>query len=173
MGAAFATLENERWQKAECLQLEYALPDTFTPPFTPRLGISVLRRPPRHPFFKADFRVFIGDKEIGIHSISPLQLEERDPVDDLVRQTVTLRRGVSTDRTLYAWRSSIAAGKDDARDVTIVQLAGPGGKAINIWRLRTAFPVRWTGPDFDAQSNEIGFEEIEVAYDKIEWRRSV
>jgi len=148
------------------------MPDTFTPPVTPPLGITVLRRPPPHPFWKANFRVFIADKEIGIHSISPLELANPDPIEK-TPQTVILRRAISTDRTLFMWRAAIVAGKDDARDVTIVQLAGPDGKAINIWRLRTAVPLRWNGPDFDAQSSEIAIEEIEVTYDKIEWRTSV
>lgn len=149
------------------------MPTSFTPPQTPSIGIRVLRREPKHPYFKADFRVFIGDKEIGIQSISPLRLEDPDPIDGEILQTVTLRRAVSRDRTLFAWRAAIAAGKDDARDVTIVQLSGPEGAALNIWRLRTAVPLRWDGPDFDAQSDELAVEEIEVTYTHIEWRASV
>ncbi len=144
------------------------MPDGFTPAVTPRIGISVLRRPPRHPFGATDFRVFIADKEIGIHSITPLALENPDPLDK-TPQTVTLRRAVSTDRTLYAWRAAIALGKDDARDVTIVQLSQANGKAINIWRLRSAVPVRWSGPGLDAQTGGIAFEELEVTYDTILW----
>ncbi len=91
------------------------MPDSFTPPVTPSLGIAVLRRPPRHPYFRANFRVFIADKEIGIHSISPLELEDSDRLDGEVLRTVTLRRAVSQDRSLYAWRAAISAGKDDGR----------------------------------------------------------
>ncbi len=145
------------------------MPDSFTPPVTPSLGIAVLRRPPRHPYSRGNFRVFIANKEIGIHSISPLGLEGTDRPDGENVQTVTLRRAVSQDHSLYLWRAAIVAGKDDARDVTIVQLTGPDGKAVNIWRLRTAVPLRWSGPDFDAQSTEIAFEEIEVTYDRIQW----
>ncbi len=144
------------------------MPEGFTPAVTPRLGISVLRRPPLHPYYGADFRVFIADREIGIQSISPLRLEDPDPVDG-APQTVTLRRAVSTDRSLYAWRAAIVAGKDDARDVTVVQLTHPDGKAINIWRLRSAVPLRWSGPELDAQSGEIAFEELEITYDTILW----
>jgi hypothetical protein len=146
--------------------------DSFTPAVTPRLGIRALRRPARHPFFRASYRVFVADREVGVQSVSPLRLGEPDS-DGASGKSVTLRRAVSTDRLFFAWRSSVAAGRDDARDVTIVQLDRPDGRAINIWRLRTAVPVRWSGPGFDAQSDEIACEEIEVTYDKIEWRRSV
>ena len=146
--------------------------DSFTPPETPRLGIRVRRSQSRRHFFKTHFRVFIADREVGVHSISPLWLEDPDPLDG-IPQTVTLRRAASTDRLFFAWRSGISAGRDDARDVTIVQLDGPDGGAVNIWRLRTAVPLRWSGPDLDAQSDDIAFEEIEVTYDEIEWRRSV
>ena len=54
-----------------------------------------------------------------------------------------------------------------------IYLLGPDGKPVNIWRLRTAVPLRWSGPDLDARSGELAFEEVEVTYDKIEWRTSV
>jgi hypothetical protein len=151
------------------------VPRTFTPPRTPRIGISVMRRMPPYPYPKSGFLVFIGDKELGIESISPLQLEDPDPVDGEILQTVVLRRAVSTDRTFHQWRTAITNDKDDARDVTIVQLHGDPRerRAINIWRLRAAWPIRWSGPDFDARSDEIAFEELEVTYDQVEWRASV
>ena len=149
------------------------MPDSFTPPRTPRLGFTISRARLSLPLVKAHFRVFIGAEEVGIQAISPLHFEDPDPVDGAVLQTVTLRRAVMLDRRLHAWRTAVAAGKDDARDVTILLLDGPDGKPVNIWRLRTAVPLRWTGPDLDAQSGELAFEELEVTYDKIEWRTSV
>lgn len=149
------------------------MPASFTPPRTPRIGIRVSRARLEHPLFKTHFRVFIGVEEIGIQAISPLHFEDADPLDDEVIQTVTMRRAVMLDRTLYTWRAAIAAGKDDARDVTIVLLDGPGGKPVGIWRLATAVPIRWSGPDLDALSSELAFEELEVTYDRIEWRSSV
>jgi hypothetical protein len=133
-----------------------------------------MRRPPGYPYPKSGFLVFIADQEVGIHSMSPLQLEDPDPVDGEILQTVVLRRAISTDRTFHQWRTAIADEKDDARDVTIAQLHGDpvDRRVINIWRLRTAWPIRWSGPDFDAHSDEIAFEELEVTYGRIEWRGS-
>jgi hypothetical protein len=30
--------------------------------------------------------------------------------------------------------------------------------------------VRWSGPDFDALENAIATEELEIAYETIDWR---
>jgi phage tail-like protein len=40
---------------------------------------------------------------------------------------------------------------------------------VNAWRLTRAWPVRWSGPAFDAMSGEIAWEELELAYDDLEW----
>lgn len=137
------------------------------------IGVRATRRRVALPLPKAHFRVFLGEQEVGVQSVSPLHWLEGEPADPEVRQTVTLRRAVGPDRTLYAWRAASAAGKRAPSDVTIVQLGAAGGEPVNIWRLEKARPVRWSGPDFDARSNDLAFEELEIAYESIAWRGSV
>lgn len=125
------------------------------------------------PLPRAHFRVFVGEQEVGIESLTPLHWLDGGHPDPELRQTVTLRRAVSTDRTLFAWRAAAAGSKGDARDVVIAQLDEPGGKPINVWRLERAVPIRWSGPALDALSGEIAYEELELRYDTISWRRSL
>jgi hypothetical protein len=33
------------------------------------------------------------------------------------------------------------------------------------WNFRNALPVRWAGPTFDASSDSVGFETLELAHE--------
>jgi len=137
------------------------------------LGFSVSRRDAGFPLPKAHFRVFLGRVEVAVESVSQLHWTDSARADPQLRQTVVLRRAVGADRSLYEWRAAVAAGKDDVRNVTIVQLAGPDAKAVNIWLLERADAVRWSGPDFHARSGEIAYEELEIRYESIAWRTRI
>ena len=118
------------------------------------------------------FDVRIGNREIGFAQVSPLTSEtilepDAKPVHQHV--PIVLRRAVTTSTELFEWRRGIVAGKDDRRDVTIRQYSSPGGTAVNAWRLVHAWPIRWSGPDFDALTDDIAWEEIELTFDDLEW----
>jgi phage tail-like protein len=84
-------------------------------------------------------------------------------------ETVVLRRALTQSPELYEWRRKIVAGKKDTRPVTIHQLASAGGEIVNSWRLDGAWPVRWSGPSFEAAGNDVAMEELELAYDELVW----
>ena len=119
------------------------------------------------------FQVLIGDRQVGFAEVGQLTSEtgldasSDRPVHRFA--TVVLRRALTTSTELYDWRRLIVDGKDDRRDVTIRQLSAPGGKIVNSWRLMRAWPCRWSGPGFDALSNEIAYEELELTFDDLVW----
>jgi phage tail-like protein len=113
------------------------------------------------------FRVLIGDREIGVAEIS--RLTSKTELEQHRFETVVLRRALTGSTELYDWRRRVADGGDDRRDVTIHQLAGPGGAITNSWRLVDAWPSRWSGPAFNAASSEIAFEELELTFDDLVW----
>jgi hypothetical protein len=119
------------------------------------------------------FEVVIGDRELGFAEVGRLTSETDlaaspdRPVHRLA--TVVLRRALTASTELYDWRRLIVAGKDDRRDVTIRLLSAPGGKIVNAWKLMRAWPCRWSGPRFNAMSNEIAFEELELTFDDLVW----
>lgn len=128
----------------------------------------------REPLLRVScFEVVIGDREIGFAQVGRLTSESAPDraIDARAHRfaTVVLRRALSTSTELFDWRSAVAAGKDDRRDVLIRQLSAPGGSVVNAWRLVGAQPCRWSGPAFDALHDDIAVEEIELALDDVVW----
>jgi phage tail-like protein len=126
------------------------------------------------PLFRIScFEVLIGNEELGFAEVGRLTSEtdfDAHPDRPVHRfATVVLRRALTTSTELYDWRRLIVDGKDDRRDVTIRQLSAPGGKIVNSWRLVRAWPCRWSGPGFDAMSNDIAYEELELTFDDLVW----
>lgn len=125
------------------------------------------------PLLRIDcFQVLIGDQEVGFSAVGrAVSSTDMGPVDRPVHHLgpVVLRRALTTSSDLFDWRRAIVAGKDDRRDVTIRQLSAPGGKVVNAWRLVSAWPSRWSGPAFDAQTADIADEEVELTFDDLLW----
>jgi phage tail-like protein len=106
----------------------------------------------------AHFRVLIGRREVGFAEVGPLVADGEQP-------SIALRRALAAGATeLFEWRR-----KGDARDVTIRQLGAAAGRVVNSWRLVNARPLKWTGPAFNAASNDIAMEELELVYDELVW----
>lgn len=123
------------------------------------------------------FEVLIGDRELSFAAVSRLSSEtDPDARADGPRDrhahrfaSVALRRAIGTSTELFDWRRRIVDGKDDRRDVTIRQRSAPDGEIVNAWRLVRAWPCRWSGPAFDALSNDVACEELELVFDDLVW----
>ena len=75
---------------------------------------------------------------------------------------VVLKRGVTHEDALLKWfwetRTTV-----QRRDMTIT-LLGPGAKTVRTWAFLNAYPVKWTGPNLNASSNQIATETLEVVH---------
>lgn len=85
----------------------------------------------------------------------------------LTWSNITLKRGVSTDRNLWDWQDRAARGKVDRRSLSIILLDDAGNERMR-WNVRAAWPVKWSGPAFDATSDNIAIESLELAHEGIE-----
>ena len=75
---------------------------------------------------------------------------------------LTLTRGLA-DNALWNWfQQGSYDGKVERRHVTVT-LLNPDGSEARHWDLTNAFPLRWVGLDFQAGSDQIGVETLEIA----------
>lgn len=71
--------------------------------------------------------------------------------------------GGLVDNTLWDWfKQGFYDGKVDRRNVTIV-LYHPDGSEARRWDMTDVYPTRWTGPDFQADSGQVGVESLELS----------
>jgi phage tail-like protein len=75
---------------------------------------------------------------------------------------LVLKRGVTFEDALLKWLWSVQR-KLERGDVK-VSLMGPDGKAVRFWVFSNAFPVKWTGPNLNAGSNQIATETLEIVH---------
>ena len=77
-------------------------------------------------------------------------------------QNIVLKRGVTHEDALLKWfwdsRNSV-----QRKEMTI-SLLGPGTKTVRTWAFLNAYPVKWTGPNLNASSNQIATESLEVVH---------
>lgn len=84
--------------------------------------------------------------------------------------TLLLTRALDGDRTLYAWRKEAMSGERAVRTVAISHLDGAGGDVLHTWTLTSAWPLRWTGPRYDALHGGVALEELEIVFHQLTWQ---
>ena len=79
---------------------------------------------------------------------------------------ITLGRGISDNDELWKWRAQIAKGVVERRNLSIVLMDDVGEERIR-WNLVNCWPTTWTAPSFDASSNEVAIETLELAHEGV------
>lgn len=82
--------------------------------------------------------------------------------------TITLKRGVMPKKSqLYEWFNAISFNRVEKKDLSISLTNETGSVLLVTWSVMNAFPTKWTGPSLDATSNEVAFEELTLAADRL------
>ncbi|RKF14894.1 phage tail protein [Roseovarius spongiae] len=142
--------------------------------------------PDRHranPFTGYNFRFEVdGVGEAAFREFSGLtfevdQVEYRDGDDPYLhaRKQYGLRkftnlqakRGITTDLQLYNWWQEVLNGPPQLRDGAIVLTDELQVDRLR-WSFRNAFITKWEGPSFNATSNDVAIEMIEISVDRVE-----
>lgn len=85
---------------------------------------------------------------------------------------LTMKRGiVKNDAHLYNWINSISLNVVDKKDITVSLLDNENNPVVS-WAVKGAFPVKLTAPTFDAKSNEVAIESLELMADTLEVKYS-
>jgi phage tail-like protein len=77
---------------------------------------------------------------------------------------VTLRRGFLTDTRLWDW---INTDPPDKRTVVITLLDEQRAARVR-FVLRQAWPSKWSGPELNAQGNDVAIESVELTHEGLE-----
>jgi phage tail-like protein len=82
---------------------------------------------------------------------------------------VTAKRGIISAEAgngLYDWYNTVVAGSAARRDVTVT-LKNELDKAVMVWKIRAAWPVKIEGPGLKSTGTEIALESVEFACESI------
>lgn len=133
------------------------------------------------PHLSFRFGVFRDQDEIaGFSEVSGLTLEvETEEYQEggvnshthrlpsrVTQSTVTLRRGLGDSTFLHAWTHPSEYGKFVRLPITILMYDHAGVPTWG-WELTDAFPVRWTGPELQADGNSVAMESLELAHERL------
>jgi phage tail-like protein len=132
-----------------------------------------------YPFKKHNYEVRVDGKAVGGFSevnvpditIEPIKYREGNfAVNTAVKQpglvkygNVTLKWGVTTDRTLYTWVKEVEGGTITCKTVTISLLDDLQNELAK-WTVLSAYPTKYTAPDMNATTNEIAVEQVELTH---------
>lgn len=141
-------------------------------------------RPPDAPF-TGQFIFHVGGVDIGAFmEVSGLSVEveveelEEGGQNHFVHKLpgrmswppLVLKRGIADSDGLFDWFSETSGdgfaghgNRLDRREGEVV-LVDAAGVELRRWQFVEAFPVRWTGPSFAADSSEVAVEELEIVH---------
>lgn len=135
-----------------------------------------------YPFKKYNYKVVIDQtEEAGFSEVSAPDITS-DPVEYRVEtmagktpgkqpgilkySNVTLKRGTTESRVFASWMKEIQNGKAPRKNVVITLMDDEMQEAAS-WQLEKAWPTKYTAPDFNATSNEVAIESLELVCEGI------
>lgn len=77
---------------------------------------------------------------------------------------ISLKRGYTDSKELWAWRKKVLDGKTERQSGSVVLLNEARQPALR-WNFREGWPNKWEGPTFNAKTNEVAIEHLEIAHE--------
>jgi phage tail-like protein len=134
------------------------------------------------PFHGFNFRVEIDRiGEMGFRECSGLSfttdvVDYREGTDlDLSPRKLTgmrkfanlvFKRGITKNKQLFDWYRNVLNGIPDRRGGSIVLLDEERADSLR-WEFTNGFICKWDGPTFNATSNEVAIESIEICVERV------
>ena len=79
---------------------------------------------------------------------------------------ITLKRGFTASKELWEWRKKVLDGRTERQSGSIVLQNEAREEALR-WNFREAWPRKWEGPSFNAKTNEVAIETLEIVCEGI------
>jgi phage tail-like protein len=80
---------------------------------------------------------------------------------------LVLKKGLVKNADLWDWVYGFTEGNVVRKD-GLITLLGEKGLAHTVWKFKRGLPVKYTGPQLNAQQNAIAFESIEIEHEGLE-----
>jgi phage tail-like protein len=77
---------------------------------------------------------------------------------------ITCKRGLTDDQKLWEWRKTVIDGKTERKNGSIVLNDETGAEKLR-WNFVEGWATKWTGPAFNATSNDVAIETLEIAHE--------
>ena len=77
-----------------------------------------------------------------------------------------LKRGITDSNELWKWHQDVIEGRIQRRSGSIILLDQTGEEKWR-WNFIGAYPIKWTGPDFKADSSAAAIETLEFVHNGI------
>ena len=83
---------------------------------------------------------------------------------------LVLKRGITQNDSLLTWLNKSSGEQFAAnsnkltRGTAAITLIGAGGARLRSWNFDGAYPVKWRGPTFSVNAEDIAVEELEIAH---------
>ncbi len=105
-------------------------------------------------------------------SIEPIEYREGDMETETSLKVaglrkygnITMKKGVIKNQALYDWLAAGLTGAVTRKTVTI-SLLDEAQAEVATWQIINAWPTKYTMSDFNATSNEIAIESLELAHE--------
>jgi len=131
------------------------------------------------PYFGFKFKITInGIFEGGFAEFSGLQSTTQ--VEDIIEggvntyvhklpkettyENLVLKKGLADSREFWEWHRDVIRNKFKRKVIQIFLFKTHSDEIAQTWSFIEAYPVKWTGPEFKADSNTVAFETIELAH---------
>jgi phage tail-like protein len=79
---------------------------------------------------------------------------------------LVLKRGITNEAALQQWFAKTVGPSPQMIDVTVSMLDEEQNR-LRTWAFANAFPIKWTGPQFNVGQSAVATEAIEIAHDGI------
>jgi phage tail-like protein len=80
---------------------------------------------------------------------------------------ITFKRGFTASHDLWLWRKTVLDGKTERHTGAIVLLNEAREPALR-WTFKEAWPRRFEGPAFNAKTNEVAIETLELVVEGVD-----
>jgi phage tail-like protein len=80
---------------------------------------------------------------------------------------IVLKRGLTSDLSLWAWIAAVMAGNLQRKQIRIV-LLDQSENPVLAWQIRNAWPCKWSGPVLNASAGDVAIETLEIAHEGLE-----